>query len=186
MLFRTPRNHLTKIVKANSRNFKKNWIFAIMGETEKELASSNISTCSLGFSDREEENDKMTKLHKKVQFLLNWISTGHHAFLPDFSLFLALDWIGGGYHVSDARKVWKRSPSPARWNFCFRFLIKPRKIWSFDRSLPSAPPSKVSYFDFHSSQGRWCVLVIAVIITIITKSLISHHYHHHHYKTPME
>ena len=63
MLFRTPRNHLTKIVKANSRNFKKNWIFAIMGETEKELASSNISTCSLGFSDREEENDKMTKLH---------------------------------------------------------------------------------------------------------------------------
>ena len=82
-----------------------------MGETEKELASSNISTCSLGFSDREEENDKMTKLHKKVQFLLNWISTGHHAFLPDFSLFLALDWIGGGYHVSDARKVWKRSPS---------------------------------------------------------------------------
>ena len=111
MLFRTPRNHLTKIVKANSRNFKKNWIFAIMGETEKELASSNISTCSLGFSDREEENDKMTKLHKKVQSLLNWISTSDRVFLPDCSLFLALSWMVGGYHVSDARKVWKRSPS---------------------------------------------------------------------------
>ena len=111
---------------------------------------------------------KMTKWQnyiKKVQFLLNWISTSDRVFLPDCSLFLALSWMVGGYHVSDARKVWKRSPSPARWNFCFRFLIKPRKIWSFDHSLPSAPPSKVSYFNFHSSQGRWCVMVIAVIIT---------------------
>ena len=133
MLFRTSRNHLTKIVRANSRNFKKNWIFAIMGETEKELASSNISTCSLGFSDREEENGKMTKLHKKVQSLLNWISTSDRVFLPDCSLFLALSWMVGGYHVSDARKVWKRSPSLARWNFCFRFLIKPSQnliLWS--------------------------------------------------------
>ena len=74
------------------------------------------------------------------------------------------------------------SVRPARWNFCFRFLIKPRKIWSFDRSLPSAPPSKLSHFNFHTSQGRWCVMVIAVIITIITKPLISHR-HHHHNKT---
>ena len=93
-----------------------------MGETEKELASSNISTCSLGFSDREEENDKMTKLHKKVKFLLNWISTSDRVFLTDCSLFLASSWMVGGYHVSDARKVWK--PSPSSLELLFSLLDK--------------------------------------------------------------
>ena len=143
-----------------------------MGETEKELASSDITTCSLGFSDREEENDKMTKIHKKVQFLLNWIITSDHVYFYLIVPFFR-HWVGLVVVIMFLMQGKFGSVRPARWNFCFRFLIKPRKIWSFDRSLPSAPPSKVSYFNFHSSQGRWCVRVIAVIITIITKPLIS-------------
>ena len=121
-----------------------------MGETEKELASSNISTCSLGFSDREEENDKMTKLHKKVQFLLNWISTSDRVFLPDCSLFLALSWMVGGYHVSDARKVWKRSPSPLELLFSL-----------LDKTFAKSDPLIAAYPQHHHQ--RYHILIFIVL-----------------------